>query len=298
MKLFVGLGNPGAKYARNRHNVGFMVLDRIAERHNFGPWRKRFKGLTADGLIGGEKVLLLKPQTYYNDAGRAVSEAARFLKIKIGDIIVFQDEIDLAPGKLRTKTGGGAAGNNGLRSITSHLSADFVRVRIGIGHPGKASGQKDLVANYVLSDIPKADWSWLEVMLDEISDAAPRLASGENERFQTDVSQGLRPSSGGSGERGPRDRRNCSANRPRGGTARSGGAGKGGSGKPEKRGSPSQLELAAKAANSLPRSARPKPAPKRVDPPSKPEKPSTALADRLKRWLTGKDNNDQDGNNS
>ncbi len=187
MKLLVGLGNPGEKYARNRHNVGFMAVDRIADRHRFGPWKKKFQGAAADGEIDGEKVLLLKPQTYMNESGRAVGEAARFLKVAIGDIVVLYDEIDLAPGKLKAKLGGGNAGHNGLRSISAHLENDYVRVRIGVGHPG----QKDLVANWVLNDFAKADGVWLEPLLDAIAAAAGRLVSGENERFLTDVARAL-----------------------------------------------------------------------------------------------------------
>ena len=187
MKLIVGLGNPGDKYARNRHNVGFMALERIAEHHNLGSWRKRFHALASDGQINGEKVLLLRPQTYYNEAGQAVGEAIRFHKIDPADVIVFHDEIDLVPGKLRVKTGGGNAGNNGLRSITAHIGADFVRVRIGVGHPGN----KDAVAHYVLHDFPKADQEGLDVMLDAMARATPHLLSGDGNRFQTSVSQAL-----------------------------------------------------------------------------------------------------------
>lgn len=187
MKLIVGLGNPGAKYAGNRHNVGFMTLARIADSHANGAWRKRFSAQTADAVIAGEKVLLLCPDTYYNESGRAVSEAARFLKIEAHDIIVFHDEIDLAPGKVRVKTGGGLAGNNGLRSIASHMGPDFVRVRVGVGHPGN----KDAVANYVLNDFPKADRDGLDVLLDAMADAVPHLVEGHHDRFQTAVSQKL-----------------------------------------------------------------------------------------------------------
>ncbi len=148
MKLFVGLGNPGAKYARHRHNVGFMAVEQIADRHGFGPWRRRFQGYAADGELDGTKVLLLKPDTYMNESGRAVGEAARFLKLATSDIVVFHDELDLLPGKLKVKTGGGNAGHNGLRSITAHLDNEYVRVRIGIGHPGA----KELVQAWVLHD--------------------------------------------------------------------------------------------------------------------------------------------------
>jgi PTH1 family peptidyl-tRNA hydrolase len=188
MKLFVGLGNPGSSYARHRHNVGFMALDRIAERHGLGPWKKRFHGLLCEGPIGGRRVALLKPQTYMNDSGRSVGEAQRYLKIAEGDIYVFHDEIDLAPAKLRVKTGGGNAGHNGLRSVSAHIGNDYARVRIGIGHPGS----KDLVSPYVLHDFAKADREWLEPMLDAIAEAAGRLAAGDEARFLTDVARALR----------------------------------------------------------------------------------------------------------
>jgi len=185
MKLFVGLGNPGPKYARHRHNVGFMAVDRIAERHGFSPWRRRFQSETAEGTIDGERVLLLKPMTYMNESGRAVGEAARFLKIDLADIVVFHDELDLAPGKVRVKTGGGNAGHNGLRSISAHVGNDFVRVRIGIGHPGS----KEAVVPYVLHDFAKADYEWLDPLLDNIADAAGRLAVGDTARFLTDIAR-------------------------------------------------------------------------------------------------------------
>ena len=187
MKLIVGLGNPGEKYARNRHNVGFMAVEMIAERHDFGPWKRKFQGFAADGDLGGEKVMLLKPQTYMNESGRSVGEAARFLKAPVGDIIVLYDEIDLAAGKLKAKTGGGNAGHNGLRSISAHLENDYARVRIGVGHPG----HKDLVATYVLNDFAKADRAWLDPMLDAIAGAAGRLGKGDLERFLTDVARAL-----------------------------------------------------------------------------------------------------------
>jgi PTH1 family peptidyl-tRNA hydrolase len=189
MKLIVGLGNPGEKHARNRHNVGFMALDRIWAAHGFGPWKRKFHALAADGEIGGEKVLLLKPQTYMNESGRSVGEAARFLKIPVGDIVVLYDEIDLAPGKLKAKVGGGNAGHNGLRSISAHLDNDYVRVRIGIGHPGR----KELVAGYVLHDFARADETWLDPLLDAIAACAGRLAEGNPERFLTDVAKRLAP---------------------------------------------------------------------------------------------------------
>lgn len=183
MKLLVGLGNPGKRYARNRHNVGFMAIDRIAEHHRIGPWKKRFQGQAADGEIAGSRVLLLKPETYMNESGRAVGEAARFLKIPLGDIVVLYDEIDLAPGKLKVKTGGGNAGHNGLRSISHLVGNEYQRVRIGIGHPGV----KELVTHHVLNDFAKADAEWLEPLLDAIAACAGRLATGDEARFLTDV---------------------------------------------------------------------------------------------------------------
>jgi PTH1 family peptidyl-tRNA hydrolase len=187
MKLFVGLGNPGSEYARNRHNVGFMAVDAIARAHGFGPWKRKFQAQAADGEIGGEKVLLLKPETYMNESGRSVGEAARFLKIAEEDIVVFYDEIDLAPGKLKVKAGGGNAGHNGLRSLSAHLGNDYVRVRIGVGHPGV----KELVARWVLSDFAKADQDWLVPLLEAIAKAAPRLVRNDQSRFLTDVAREL-----------------------------------------------------------------------------------------------------------
>ena len=201
MKLFVGLGNPGSAYARHRHNVGFMALDRIAARHGLGPWKKRFHGLTSDGNIAGRRVLLLKPQTYMNDSGRAVQDSKRFLKIADADILVFHDELDLAPGKVRVKTGGGNAGHNGLRSITAHIGNDYGRVRIGIGHPGA----KDLVSAYVLHDFAKADAIWLEPLLEAMADAAGRLAAGDEARFLTDVARAMGKGAATKAEASPAD---------------------------------------------------------------------------------------------
>ncbi len=183
MKLFVGLGNPGQEYAFNRHNVGFMAVDAIAAAHNFPAWRKRFSGLAAEGRLGRESVLLLKPQTFMNASGRAVGEAARFYKLDLGHIVVFHDELDLAPGKVRVKTGGGVAGHNGLKSISAHTGNDYVRVRIGIGHPG----HKDRVSGYVLHDFAKADHTWLEPLLGAIAENAPYLADGAANKFQSRV---------------------------------------------------------------------------------------------------------------
>ena len=179
MQIFAGLGNPGAKYAANRHNIGFMALDRIAEAHGFGPWKARFQGETAEGRLGTEKVLLLKPTTFMNLSGQSVGEAMRFYKLEPEDVTVFHDELDLAPGKLKVKTGGGHAGHNGLRSMHAHIGETYRRVRLGIGHPGR----KDLVSHYVLHDFAKADQDWLDDLLRGIADGAPELAAGRNDRF-------------------------------------------------------------------------------------------------------------------
>ncbi|HXG78138.1 MAG TPA: aminoacyl-tRNA hydrolase [Methyloceanibacter sp.] len=187
MKLFVGLGNPGREYALNRHNVGFMAVDAIAAAHGFPAWRKRFSGLTSEARLGREQVLLLKLQTFMNESGRSVGEAVRFYKLGLKDVVVFHDEIDLAPGKVRVKTGGGVAGHNGLKSLTAHIGNDYVRVRIGVGHPG----QKDLVAGYVLHDFAKAEHEWLEPLLGAIAAEAPFLAEGANDKFQSRVAHAL-----------------------------------------------------------------------------------------------------------
>jgi len=196
MKLFVGLGNPGREYALNRHNVGFMAVDAIAAAHDFPAWRKRFSGLAAEGKLGREQVLLFKPQTFMNESGRAVGEALRFYKLELSDVIVFHDELDLAPGKVRVKTGGGVAGHNGLKSLTAHIGNDYVRVRIGIGHPGR----KELVTGYVLHDFPKADHAWLEPLLGAIAENAPYLAEGANDKFQSRVAHALQPEVAGEAE--------------------------------------------------------------------------------------------------
>ncbi len=187
MKLIVGLGNPGQKYERNRHNVGFLAADKIVEEYGFAPYRKRFRGLIAEGRIGGERTLILKPQTYMNESGQSVGEAARFLKIPEEDVVVLYDEIDLAPGKLKAKIGGGNAGHNGLRSISAHLGNDFIRIRIGVGHPGR----KELVSGYVLHDFAKADTDWLDPLLAAIAKAAKPLAAGDLARFTADVARDL-----------------------------------------------------------------------------------------------------------
>lgn len=189
MKLWVGLGNPGAKYAGNRHNIGFMALDRIAADHGFGPWKKAHQGLVSEGRLGAEKVVLLKPETFMNLSGQAVRSAVDFWKLSPGDVTVFHDELDLAPGKCRVKQGGGHAGHNGLRSIHGHLGEAYGRVRLGIGHPG----HKDAVAAYVLHDFAKADQDWLDDLLRGISDGAVALAEGDGTRFLNAVSLRVAP---------------------------------------------------------------------------------------------------------
>ncbi|GGM00977.1 peptidyl-tRNA hydrolase [Pseudooceanicola nanhaiensis] len=183
MQIFVGLGNPGAKYAGNRHNIGFMALDRIAADHGFGPWKAKFQAEIAEGVLGGEKVLLLKPQTFMNLSGQSVGEAMRFYKLEPEDVTVFHDELDLAPGKVRVKQAGGHAGHNGLRSIHQHITHDYQRVRLGIGHPG----HKDKVSPYVLSDFAKADQDWLDDVLRGVADGAPDLAAGDAGKFMNAV---------------------------------------------------------------------------------------------------------------
>ncbi|WP_425044631.1 aminoacyl-tRNA hydrolase [Primorskyibacter sp. S87] len=183
MKLFVGLGNPGGKYARNRHNIGFMAVDRIAEDHGFGPWKSKFQGQIAEGRLGTEKVLLLKPSTFMNRSGQSVGEAMRFYKLDSVDVTVLHDELDLAPGKVRVKAGGGHAGHNGLRSIHEHIGPHYDRVRLGIGHPGR----KELVSGYVLHDFAKVDENWLADVLQGVSDGAPQLAAGDGGKFMNAV---------------------------------------------------------------------------------------------------------------
>jgi PTH1 family peptidyl-tRNA hydrolase len=199
MQLWVGLGNPGAKYAGNRHNIGWMALDRIAADHGFGPWRSKFQGSLCEGVLGGEKLLLLKPETFMNLSGQSVAAAVQFYKLGVGDVTVFHDELDLAPGKLRVKTGGGHAGHNGLRSIHQHLGDAYGRVRLGIGHPG----HKDRVASYVLSDFAKADAGWLDDLMRGISDGAPDLARGDSARFLNAVALRTTPQRAASGTAGP-----------------------------------------------------------------------------------------------
>jgi PTH1 family peptidyl-tRNA hydrolase len=185
MKLFVGLGNPGPGHARNRHNIGFMAVDAIAAAHGFAPWRAKFHGQVAEGRLGAEKVMLLKPGTYMNLSGDAVQAALRFYKLAPGDVTVFHDELDLAPGRVRVKTGGGTAGHNGLRSLGAHIGPEFTRVRLGIGHPG----DKRLVTNHVLGDFHKADADWVDDLLAAVAEGAPALAAGDAQGFLAAVNR-------------------------------------------------------------------------------------------------------------
>ena len=183
MQIFVGLGNPGSKYAKNRHNIGFMALDGLASAHGFAPWKQKFQAQISEGLLGHEKILLVKPQTFMNLSGQAVGEAARFYKATAQDVTVFHDELDLAPGRLKVKQGGSHAGHNGLRSMHAHIGEAYRRVRMGIGHPG----HKDLVARYVLHDFAKVDETWLEDLLHGLCDGAADLAAGDSGRFMNAV---------------------------------------------------------------------------------------------------------------
>jgi PTH1 family peptidyl-tRNA hydrolase len=187
MLLIAGLGNPGPEYSGHRHNVGFMAIDAIHRRHGFGPWRRRFRGEVAEGTLAGGKVLLLKPLTYMNESGRAVGEAMRFYKLAPGDVLVIHDEVDLPPGKLRMKAGGGTAGHNGLRSIGASIGDGFRRMRIGVGHPGV----KEMVPHHVLRDFAKADRVWLGPLIDAIADNAPHLAEGKDNTFANRIHEAL-----------------------------------------------------------------------------------------------------------
>ncbi|OYX34953.1 MAG: aminoacyl-tRNA hydrolase [Caulobacterales bacterium 32-69-10] len=183
MLILAGLGNPGAKYEKNRHNIGFFAVDEIARRWSFGPWRSRFQGLACEGAVGDQKILLLKPQTFMNESGRSVGEALKFFKLKPEELVVFHDELDMAPGRFRMKLGGGVAGHNGLRSIGAQIGPDFRRARMGIGHPG----HKDRVLGHVLSDFHKVEWPWVKALCEACAEAAPMLAAGEDERYQAEV---------------------------------------------------------------------------------------------------------------
>lgn len=183
MLLFVGLGNPGQRYVGNRHNIGFMAVQAIARRHNISPWRRRFQGVAVEGNIANERVLLQLPGTYMNESGRAVAEAANFYKLEPGNVVVFHDEVELPPGKVRLKLGGGNAGHNGLRSISDHIGNDYRRVRFGVGHPG----DKNLMEQYVLQDFAKNEWSWVEVLCDIVADNVALLIEGKDSTFQNKV---------------------------------------------------------------------------------------------------------------
>lgn len=195
MKLFVGLGNPGPKYAANRHNIGYMAVDRIAAEHGFPPWKSKHQGSISEGRFGSTRVVLLKPETFMNRSGDSVGAAMRFYKLDTEDIVVFHDEIDLAPGKVRFKQGGGHAGHNGLRSIHAHIGDTYGRVRMGVGHPG----HKDRVPAYVLHDFSKADQVWLEEVLRGCADGAPALAEGDSARFMNAVALRVAPPRSGTG---------------------------------------------------------------------------------------------------
>ena len=199
MKLIAGLGNPGAKYARHRHNIGFMAVDRIAADHGFPPWKGKFQGSVSEGRFGSDRAVLLKPETFMNNSGQSVQAAMQFYKIAPADLIVLHDEIDLAPGKVRHKTGGGHAGHNGLRSIHAHVGPDYTRVRLGVGHPG----HKDRVPAYVLHDFAKADEDWLEDVLRGVSDGAPHLAAGDAAKFMNAVALRVNPPRSGTGKAAP-----------------------------------------------------------------------------------------------
>jgi PTH1 family peptidyl-tRNA hydrolase len=183
MLLFVGLGNPGPKHASNRHNIGFMAVQAIARRHNLSPWRRRFQGVAVEGNVANERTLLLLPGTYMNESGRAVAEAMHFYKLDPANIVVFHDEVDLQPAKVRVKVGGSDAGHNGLRSISAHLGNDYKRVRIGIGKPDV----KELVPSHVLGDFAKSEWAWVEALCDVIADNVPLLIEGKDSTFQNKI---------------------------------------------------------------------------------------------------------------
>lgn len=188
MLLIAGLGNPGSRYAKNRHNIGFMAADAIHRRHGFSPWQKKFQAEVTEGVLGDSKVLLVKPQTFMNESGRAIGEAMRFYKLSLDDLVVLYDELDLFPGKVRIKIGGGSGGHNGIRSIDAHCGNAYRRVRLGIGHPGS----KDLVHNWVLGDFSKADGEWLDPFLDAIGDNAGLLVKGDDNGFMNKVTLALR----------------------------------------------------------------------------------------------------------
>lgn len=189
MLLVVGLGNPGAKYAYNRHNIGFLAVDDIVHRHNFSPWRERFSALMAEGRLGAEKAIVLKPMTFMNRSGQAVGEAMRFFKLSPADVIVIHDELDIPPGRVKVKRGGGSGGHNGLKDIDAHIGRDYLRLRLGIGHPG----HRDKVTGYVLSDFSRADEQWLDPLIEAVADLAPLLPEGDGAKFTTALALRYRP---------------------------------------------------------------------------------------------------------
>lgn len=199
MRLFVGLGNPGTKYQGNRHNIGFMVVDEIARRHGFSPWRRRFQGETSEGTLDGERLILLKPATFMNNSGHAVQDAVQFYKLTEGDVVVFHDEIELPPAKVRVKVGGGIAGHNGLRSISAHIGNDYRRVRLGVGHPGV----KDLVHAHVLNDFAKSERPWVEALVDVVAENAALLVARRDSAFQNKVHLAMQAK--GFAEKGDKD---------------------------------------------------------------------------------------------
>ncbi|MDA4847327.1 aminoacyl-tRNA hydrolase [Hoeflea poritis] len=197
MLLVAGLGNPGSRHAGNRHNIGYMAADAIARRHSFSNWSKKFRGEIAEGHMAGEKVLLIKPQTYMNLSGESIGEAMRFYKLAPSDLIVIYDELDLAPGKVRIKTGGGHGGHNGIRSIDSHCGKDYRRLRLGIGHPG----HKERVNSHVLGDFAKADREWVETLLEAVADNFPMLIEGDDSGFLNKIAVALGNSAPGNGKK-------------------------------------------------------------------------------------------------
>jgi PTH1 family peptidyl-tRNA hydrolase len=196
MLLFVGLGNPGERYAGNRHNIGFMAVQAIAKRYDIAPWRRKFQGVAVEGTIAAEKVLLLLPGTFMNESGRAVAEAVNFYKLEPGNVVVFHDEAELTPGKVRLKLGGGNAGHNGLRSITEHIGNDYRRVRLGVGHPGN----KDLLEAYVLQDFAKSERAWVEALCEIVADNVALLIEGKDSTFQNKVHLAMAAKGFGGGE--------------------------------------------------------------------------------------------------
>jgi peptidyl-tRNA hydrolase, PTH1 family len=196
MLLFVGLGNPGELYAGNRNNIGFMAMQAVAKRHNIAPWRRKFSGLAVEGAIGAEKLSLLLPGTFMNESGRAVAEAAHFYKLEAGQVVVFHDEAELTPGKVRIKIGGGNAGHNGLRSITGHIGNGYRRVRLGVGHPGN----KDLMESYVLQDFAKSERPWVEALCEIVADNVALLIEGKDSTFQNKVHLAMAAKGFGGGE--------------------------------------------------------------------------------------------------